>query len=69
MHVDLAAGSLLVMDYMTQIHDAHGVPKTSAAIGERISLAFRVKPDQQQPNASEDRGDYRSPGSDETMSG
>jgi hypothetical protein len=44
-HVDLEAGSLLVMDYATQIHYTHGVPKTSAAIGERISLAFRVKPD------------------------
>ena len=33
------------MDYATQIHYTHGVPKTSAAIGERISLAFRVKPD------------------------
>ena len=46
MHVDLETGSLLVMDYATQIHYTHGVPKTSAAIGERISLAFRVKPDQ-----------------------
>ena len=47
LHVDLETGSLLVMDYATQIHYSHGVPKTSAAIGERISLAFRVKPDQQ----------------------
>ena len=46
MHVDLETGSLLVMDYATQIHYTHGVPKTSAAVGERISLAFRVKPDQ-----------------------
>ena len=42
-HVDLEPGSLLVMDYHTQIHYTHGVPKTSAAVGERISLAFRVK--------------------------
>jgi alkylated DNA repair dioxygenase AlkB len=47
LHVDLEPGSLLVMDYSTQIHYTHGVPKTSATIGERISLAFRVKPDQQ----------------------
>jgi alkylated DNA repair dioxygenase AlkB len=52
LHVDLETGSLLVMDYSTQIHYTHGVPKTSAAIGERISLAFRVKPDPQPPNAS-----------------
>jgi len=43
LHVDLEPGSLLVMDYNTQIHYTHGVPKTRAAVGERISLAFRVK--------------------------
>jgi alkylated DNA repair dioxygenase AlkB len=42
-HIDLEAGSLLVMDYATQLHYTHGVPKTVAAVGERISLAFRVK--------------------------
>jgi alkylated DNA repair dioxygenase AlkB len=42
-HVDLEAGSLFVMDYATQIHYTHGVPKTSEPVGERISLAFRVK--------------------------
>jgi alkylated DNA repair dioxygenase AlkB len=42
-HVDLEAGSLFVMDYATQLHYTHGVPKTSEAVGERISLAFRVK--------------------------
>ena len=41
--VDLEPGSLLVMDYATQIHYTHGVPKTTALVGERISLAFRVK--------------------------
>jgi alkylated DNA repair dioxygenase AlkB len=45
MHVELASGSLLVMDYATQLHYDHGVPKTRDAVGERISLAFRVKPD------------------------
>lgn len=43
-HVDLEAGSLFVMDYMTQLHYTHGVPKTDVPVGERISLAFRVKP-------------------------
>ena len=43
-HVDLEAGSLLVMDYTTQQHYDHGVPKTNAPVSERISLAFRVKP-------------------------
>jgi alkylated DNA repair dioxygenase AlkB len=43
MHVDLEAGSLLIMDYATQIHYTHGVPKTTDSVGERISLAFRVR--------------------------
>jgi alkylated DNA repair dioxygenase AlkB len=42
-HVDLEPGSLLVMDYATQLHYTHGVPKTVEAVGERISLAFRVR--------------------------
>jgi alkylated DNA repair dioxygenase AlkB len=41
--VDLEPGSLLVMDYTTQLHYTHGVPKTRERVGERISLAFRVK--------------------------
>jgi alkylated DNA repair dioxygenase AlkB len=43
-HVDLEPGSLLVMDYTAQLHYTHAVPKTDAPVGERISLAFRVKP-------------------------
>jgi alkylated DNA repair dioxygenase AlkB len=43
LHVDLEAGSLLVMDYATQLHYTHGVPKTTAPVGERISVAYRVK--------------------------
>lgn len=42
-HVDLEPGSLFVMDYATQIHYTHAIPKTAEAVGERISLAFRVK--------------------------
>ena len=42
-HVDLEPGSLLVMDYATQLHYTHGVPKTTERVAERISLAFRVK--------------------------
>ena len=43
-HVDLAAGSLLLMSYETQLHYTHGIPKTNERVGPRISLAFRVKP-------------------------
>jgi alkylated DNA repair dioxygenase AlkB len=41
--VDLEPGSLLVMSYETQLHYTHGIPKTNKPVGERISLAFRVK--------------------------
>lgn len=44
MDVDLEPGSLFVMSYATQLHYTHGVPKTPEQVGERISLAFRVKP-------------------------
>jgi len=42
-HQDLEPGSLFVMDYLTQIHYTHAIPKTTEVAGERISLAFRVK--------------------------
>jgi alkylated DNA repair dioxygenase AlkB len=44
LHLDLEPGSLLMMSYATQLHYTHGIPKTKEAVGERISLAFRVKP-------------------------
>jgi len=44
LHVALEPGSLLLMSYATQLHYTHGVPKTTEPVGERISLAFRVKP-------------------------
>ena len=43
-HVDLEDASLLEMSYATQLHYTHGVPKTLEPVGERISLAFRVRP-------------------------
>jgi alkylated DNA repair dioxygenase AlkB len=43
LHVDLEPGGLFVMDYATQLHYTHGVPKTTEPVGERISLAFRVR--------------------------
>lgn len=45
LHVDLEPGSLLLMSYETQLHYTHGIPKTKDAVGPRISLAFRVRPD------------------------
>ena len=43
--IDLEPGSLLVMSHASQHHWDHGVPKTKAPVGERISLAFRVRPE------------------------
>ncbi len=41
--MDLEPGSVLVMSYRTQQTYDHGIPKTGAAIGPRISAAFRVR--------------------------
>jgi alkylated DNA repair dioxygenase AlkB len=43
LHLDLAAGSLLLMSWETQLHYDHGIPKQCAPVGPRISLAFRVR--------------------------
>jgi hypothetical protein len=32
------------MSHASQHTHEHGIPKTTAAVGERISLAFRVRP-------------------------
>lgn len=58
-HVDLEPGSLLVMDYDTQLHYTHGVPKTNEPVGERISLAFRVKPPPKVEAGGAEAGLYR----------
>jgi alkylated DNA repair dioxygenase AlkB len=39
----LAAGSLLMMSHAAQSTHDHGIPKTRAPVGPRISLAFRVR--------------------------
>lgn len=44
--LDLENGSFLLMSYATQINYDHGVPKTKAGVGERISVALRVRPPQ-----------------------
>ena len=43
--IELEAGSLLVMSHASQHHWDHGVPKSKAPVGERINLAFRVRPE------------------------
>jgi alkylated DNA repair dioxygenase AlkB len=43
LELDLEPGSLLLMDYESQKHYDHGIPKQRAAVGARISLAFRMR--------------------------
>jgi alkylated DNA repair dioxygenase AlkB len=43
LELELEAGSLLLMDYATHLHYDHGIPKQRAAVGPRISLAFRMR--------------------------
>ena len=42
--IELEAGSLLVMSHAAQLTHEHGIPKLREPVGERISLAFRVRP-------------------------
>ena len=42
--LDLESGSLLTMSHAMQATHDHGIPKTKHAVGPRISLAFRVRP-------------------------
>ena len=56
-HIDLEPGSLLVMNYETQLHYTHGVPKTTEPVAERISLAFRVKPAREAPSETHPAAD------------
>lgn len=43
LHIDLEPGSLLLMDYASQLHYDHGIPKLRMPVGPRISLALRVR--------------------------
>jgi alkylated DNA repair dioxygenase AlkB len=40
-HVDLTAGSLLVMEGRSQLDYRHALPKTARPVGARINLTFR----------------------------
>jgi alkylated DNA repair dioxygenase AlkB len=37
----LSNGDLLIMGRTCQAHNRHGIPKTTAVVGERVSLTFR----------------------------
>ena len=45
LNVDLEPGSLLLMSWRTQHHYDHAIPKTREAVGARISIAFRRRPE------------------------
>jgi hypothetical protein len=65
LELDLEPGSLLLMDYESQKHYDHGIPKQRAAVGPRISLAFRMrralKPVGRSRGRSAESGDARRP--------
>jgi alkylated DNA repair dioxygenase AlkB len=42
--LELEPGSVLLMTYATQQHFDHGIPKSTSAVGPRISAAFRQRP-------------------------
>ncbi|KFA27804.1 alpha-ketoglutarate-dependent dioxygenase AlkB [Xanthomonas vasicola] len=42
--LELAPGSLLAMSHASQHTHTHGIAKTTRAVGERISVVFRVRP-------------------------
>lgn len=42
-HMQLEAGSLVVMSHASQFHYDHGIPKSPGVLDPRISLAFRVR--------------------------
>ena len=42
--IDLEPGSLLAMSHASQLTHEHGIPKTTRAIGPRMSVVFRVRP-------------------------
>ena len=42
--IDLEPGSLLVMSHASQLTHEHGIPKTTKAVGPRMSVVFRVRP-------------------------
>jgi len=57
LQIDLEPGSVLVMSYPTQQQYDHGIAKTRAAVGERISIAFRaLRPDALRESARPDTG-------------
>jgi alkylated DNA repair dioxygenase AlkB len=47
--IELAPGSLLRMSHAAQFTHEHGIPKTKRAVGPRMSVVFRVRPDAASP--------------------
>jgi hypothetical protein len=47
------------MSYATQLHYTHAVPKTPNPVGERITLAFRVKRPRVETGDASPTGIYR----------
>ena len=48
--LELEHGSLLVMSHASQLTHEHGIPKTTRAVGPRMSVVFRVRPANWKPD-------------------
>lgn len=48
--LELGHGSLLVMSHASQLTHEHGIPKTTRAVGPRMSVVFRVRPSNWKPD-------------------
>ena len=44
--IDLEPGSVLMMSHLSQLHYDHGIPKVRGDVPARMSLAFRVRPEE-----------------------
>ncbi|HET6396588.1 MAG TPA: alpha-ketoglutarate-dependent dioxygenase AlkB [Pseudoxanthomonas sp.] len=60
--VDLEPGSVLSMSHASQLTHEHGIPKTARAVGERMSVVFRVRPARQ---VAQGHGPYWQPAAGE----
>lgn len=53
--IDLMPGSVLSMSHAAQTTHQHGIPKTKRAVGPRMSVVFRARPDGATPRSGKSR--------------
>jgi alkylated DNA repair dioxygenase AlkB len=50
LRLELGHGSLLAMSHASQLSHEHGIPKTARPVGPRMSVVFRVRPEDWKPD-------------------